>query len=170
MSFVAAKIQQNCTGTGNYNSKATRQGNICVQRQYKEGQVLDNGIDSRGSGGARAPPDFGGSLKGQSLISARRSLAITASASGFEKLSMALLQTYYHYCLTDNERVLKGNGHAKYQAFQIKVVHSLACLLLLLSRHQRQERRTKSSLTTILFHLTHPLYHELRSVCVNNTA
>ena len=26
MSFVAAKIQQNCTGTGNYNSKATRQG------------------------------------------------------------------------------------------------------------------------------------------------
>ena len=28
MSFVAAKIQQNCTGTGNYNSKATRQGII----------------------------------------------------------------------------------------------------------------------------------------------
>ena len=84
---------------------------------------------------------FGGSLKGQSLISAYRSLAITASASGFEKLSMALLQTYYHNCLTDNERVLKGNGHAKYQAFQIKVVHGVACLLLLLSRHQRQERK-----------------------------
>ena len=29
LSFVAAKIQQNCTGTGNYNSKATRQGIIC---------------------------------------------------------------------------------------------------------------------------------------------
>ena len=29
MSFVAAEIQQNCTGTGNYNSKATRQGIIC---------------------------------------------------------------------------------------------------------------------------------------------
>ena len=30
LSFVAAKIQQNCTGTGNYNSKATRQGIICA--------------------------------------------------------------------------------------------------------------------------------------------
>ena len=29
LSFVAAKIQQNCTGTGNYDSKATRQGIIC---------------------------------------------------------------------------------------------------------------------------------------------
>ena len=27
--MVAAKIQQNCTGTANYNSKATRQGIIC---------------------------------------------------------------------------------------------------------------------------------------------
>ena len=33
----------------------------------------------------------GGSEKGQSLISAYRSLAITASTSGFEKLSMVLL-------------------------------------------------------------------------------
>jgi hypothetical protein len=30
LSFVAAKIQQNCTAIGNYNSKATRQGIICV--------------------------------------------------------------------------------------------------------------------------------------------
>ena len=30
MSFVAAKLQQNCTGTDNYNSKATRQGIICA--------------------------------------------------------------------------------------------------------------------------------------------
>ena len=29
MSFVPAKIQQNCTSTGKYNSKATRQGIIC---------------------------------------------------------------------------------------------------------------------------------------------
>ena len=42
--------------------------------------------------GARAPPEFGGSQKGQSLISAYRSLAITASTSGFEKLSTALLR------------------------------------------------------------------------------
>ena len=35
MSYVAAKIQQNCTGTGNYNSKATRQGIICVQVPVK---------------------------------------------------------------------------------------------------------------------------------------
>ena len=49
-----------------------------------------SGVESRGAGGALAPPGFGASLKGQSLISACRSLAITASTSGFEKLSMAL--------------------------------------------------------------------------------
>ena len=32
-------------------------------------------VDSGGAGGARAPPEFGGSEKGQSLISAYRSLA-----------------------------------------------------------------------------------------------
>ena len=50
-----------------------------------------HGVDSGGAGGARAPPEFGGSEKGQSLISAYQSLAITASTSGFEKLSTALL-------------------------------------------------------------------------------
>ena len=45
-------------------------------------------VDSGGAGGARAPPEFGGSEKGQSLISAYRSLAIAASTSGFEKLSI----------------------------------------------------------------------------------
>ena len=49
-----------------------------------------SGVDSRGAGTARAPPEFGCSKKGHSLISAYRSLAITASTSGFEKLSMAL--------------------------------------------------------------------------------
>ena len=49
-----------------------------------------SGVDSRGVGDARAPPEFGGSLKGQSLISACQSLAITASTSGFEKISTVL--------------------------------------------------------------------------------
>ena len=48
------------------------------------------GVDSRGAGGARALPKWGGSKKGQSLISAYQSLPITASTSGFEKLSMVL--------------------------------------------------------------------------------
>ena len=47
-------------------------------------------VFSGGAGGARAPLEFGGSEKGQSLISAYQSLAITTSASGFETLSTAL--------------------------------------------------------------------------------
>ena len=47
-------------------------------------------VDSRGAECARAPPEYWGSLKGRSLISAYRSLAITASISGFEKLSTVL--------------------------------------------------------------------------------
>ena len=39
--------------------------------------TLDSGVDSRGAGGAKAPPEFWGSEKGRSLISAYRSLAIT---------------------------------------------------------------------------------------------
>ena len=45
-------------------------------------------VDSGGAGGARAPLEFVGSEKGQSLISAYQSLAIAASTSGFEKLSV----------------------------------------------------------------------------------
>ena len=56
-----------------------------------------SGVDSGGAGGARAPPEFEGSEKGRSLISAYRSLAITASTSGFEKLSTALLCSMYSY-------------------------------------------------------------------------
>ena len=52
--------------------------------------VFCSGVDSGGAGGARALPEFGGSEKGQSLIFAYQSLAITASTSGFEKLSTAL--------------------------------------------------------------------------------
>ena len=47
-------------------------------------------VDSGGAGGTRAPPKFWGSEKGQSLISAYRSLAITTNTPGFKKLSMAL--------------------------------------------------------------------------------
>ena len=47
-------------------------------------------VFSGGAGGARAPPEFGGSQKGQSLISAYQSLAITANTPGFEKLNTAL--------------------------------------------------------------------------------
>ena len=48
-------------------------------------------VDSGGAGGARAPPELGGSEKGRSLISAYRSLAITTDTPRFKKLSTALL-------------------------------------------------------------------------------
>ena len=50
----------------------------------------DSAVFSGGAGGARALPEFGGSEKRQSLISAYRSLAITANTSESEKLPMAL--------------------------------------------------------------------------------
>ena len=53
--------------------------------------VKFSAVFSGGAGGARAPPEFGGSQKGQSLISAYQSLAITTNTPGFEKLNTALL-------------------------------------------------------------------------------
>ena len=50
--------------------------------------------DSGGAGGARAPPEFGGSEKGQSLISAYRSLAITTNTPGFKKLYVYLQRCF----------------------------------------------------------------------------
>ena len=47
-------------------------------------------VFSGGTGGARAPPEFGGSQKGRSLISAYQSLAITTNTPRFEKLNTAL--------------------------------------------------------------------------------
>ena len=47
-------------------------------------------VFSGGAGGARAPLEFGGSQKGQSLISAYQSLAITKNTPGFVKLNTAL--------------------------------------------------------------------------------
>ena len=72
-------------------------------------------VFSGGAGGARASPEFGGSEKGRSLISAYLSLAITASTSGFEKLSTALsLDTSYKrtcpfiiFKTRDNKSIIK---------------------------------------------------------------
>ena len=50
-------------------------------------EVDYSGVDSRG---ARAPPEFEGSEKGRSLISAYQSLAITTNTPVFKKLSAAL--------------------------------------------------------------------------------
>ena len=50
-------------------------------------------VDSGGAGDTGVPPEFGGSEKGQSLISDYPSLAITTTTTnntGFKKLSMAL--------------------------------------------------------------------------------
>ena len=60
-------IQLCCHATGNYSA-----------------------VFSGGAGGARAPPEFRGSQKGRSLISAYQSLAITTNTPGFEKLYTAL--------------------------------------------------------------------------------
>ena len=57
--------------------------------------MLHSAVGSGGAGGARAPPDFGGSEKERSLISAYRSLAVTASTSGFEKLYTALMFGFF---------------------------------------------------------------------------
>ena len=48
-------------------------------------------VFSGDAGVARAPPEFGGSEKRQSLISAYRSLAITTNTTGLKKLNTALL-------------------------------------------------------------------------------
>ena len=61
--------------------------NATMNHRKRDTHKQNSGVESRGAG---APPEFGGSEKGQSLIYAYRSLAITASPSGFEKLSTAL--------------------------------------------------------------------------------
>ena len=64
-------------------------------------------VDSGGAGGARVPPEFGGLEKGQSLISAYQSLAITTNTSGFEKLNTALLTS----------------GHCRSYLLQLRKLH-----------------------------------------------
>ena len=56
------------------------------------GSSQPSAVFSGGAGGARAPPEFGGSGKGRSLISAFWSLAITTNTPGFKKLNTALLR------------------------------------------------------------------------------
>jgi hypothetical protein len=52
--------------------------------------VAFSAVDSGGAGGAKAPPEFVGSEKGQSLTSAYQSLSIATNTPGFKKLSTAL--------------------------------------------------------------------------------
>ena len=49
-----------------------------------------SGVDSGAAGGARAPPEFGGSEKGRGLISAYQ-FSYYCKHPGFEKLSTALI-------------------------------------------------------------------------------
>ena len=58
------------------------------------GYTIFSAVDSGGAGGTRAPPEFGGSEKGRSLISAYRSLSITTNTPGFKKLSTALVKNF----------------------------------------------------------------------------
>ena len=53
--------------------------------------MASSAVSSGGAGGARAFPEFGGSEKGKSLISAYWSLAITTNTPGFKKLNTALI-------------------------------------------------------------------------------
>ena len=62
-------------------------------------------VDSGGAGGARVPPEFGGLEKGQSLISAYQSLAITTNTPGFEKLNTALMLEETCTCQSDQQRL-----------------------------------------------------------------
>ena len=57
---------------------------------YVESNLQVSAVFSGGAGGARAPPEFGGSQKGRSLIFAYESLAITTNTPGFKKLNTAL--------------------------------------------------------------------------------
>ena len=77
-------------------------------------------VFSGGAGGARAPPEFWGSERGRSLISAHQSLSITASTSGFEKLSTALYRSDIHrissVCLSNAISIItKVTGKIRYQ-------------------------------------------------------
>ena len=74
---------------------------------------------------SKAEQDFGGSEKGQTLISAYRSLAITASTSGFEKLSTALLYfTQYRVCQTVDKNQRPSS------AFRVGQVQPILLVLL----------------------------------------
>ena len=67
---------------------------VCIKKIFSLTLLIYtylSAVDSGGAGGARAAPEFGGSEKGRSLISAYQSLAITTNTPGFKKLSMVLI-------------------------------------------------------------------------------
>ena len=70
---------------------------------------LNSAIFSGGAGGARAPPELGGSHKGQSLISAYQSSAITTNTPGFEKLNTALIHGSKKclFCMSWSQKMIK---------------------------------------------------------------
>ena len=70
-------------------------------------------IDIGGAGGARVPPEFGCSEKGQSLISAYRSLAITTNTAGFKRLSMSLDRLISEGFYLPTHKFLKNILHCK---------------------------------------------------------
>ena len=61
-------------------------------------------VDSGGAGGARAPPEFGGSEKGQRMLSAYRSLANTTNTPG------SLSATRSSACPARTQRAQKWNN------------------------------------------------------------
>ena len=78
----------------------TCKGYACIGHiQTEKATSTTSAVFSGGAGGARAPPEFGGSQKGQSLISAYQSLAITTNTPGFEKLNTALAARWRHSTL-----------------------------------------------------------------------
>ena len=82
---------------------------------------MGSAVFSGGAGGARAPPEFGGSEKGRSLISAYQSLAITTNTPGFKKLSTAL--TYHTYLFVFH--ILGGMGGCEYKAERMEALADL---------------------------------------------
>ena len=65
-------------------------------QKTNENKSTFSAVFSGGAGGASSPPEFRGSQKGRSLISAYQSLAITTNTPGFEKLNTALTLNKYH--------------------------------------------------------------------------
>ena len=98
------------------------------------------------SGGARVPPEFGGSEKGRSLISAYRSLAITTNTAGFKKLSMSLDSLISEGFYLPTHKFLKNILEAMRQLYARIRNHPFDQEVK--NHHQRSTRRPK---TVILF-------------------
>ena len=77
-------------------------------------------VFSGGAGGARAPPELRGSEKGQSLISAYRSLAITTNTPGFKKLNTALYSDKF-YLLHNKQSLSLSVLHSRQVFISIQI-------------------------------------------------